>query len=308
MSSSEQTVSLTIVSSNPTLVDESTQTTPSTESSVSEEREVLPWTADEELAMNEANEDLVGYVQRLNEEERHEEEVRRILEQDERDQRRVEAEERDLARQTLPSPTHSRSPSPPPLIDEGTGIIFPDRETYLTAPVSYLMGLIEGTPNNEFVSGPTRPEVTRALEILREERSFVMHAQRSLQIREGTLIARINAGERRLMGLDHARPLHDAFHPADDYYMPTTAVVSRSSSSASNGSPLRPMPGAYVGTDIVGPRGGVYRFTRRAFHYTPPTPAFFGLHPRGHVRQPLIEYDSSDESERVVATTRPNGF
>ena len=170
------------------------------------------------------------------------------------------------------------------------------------------MGLIEGTPNNEFVSGPTRPEVTRALEILREERSFVIRAQRSLQIREGTLIARINAGEWRLMGFDDARPLRDAFHPADDYYMPTTALVSRSSSSASNGSLLCPMPGAYVDTDIVGPRGGVYRFTRRTFHYTPPSPAFFGLHPCAHTRQPLIEYDSSDESEHVVTTTRPNGF
>ena len=83
MSSSEQTVSLTIVSSHPTLVDESTQTTPSTESSISEEREVLPWTADEETAMNEANENLEGYVQELDEAERHEEEVQRILEQDE---------------------------------------------------------------------------------------------------------------------------------------------------------------------------------------------------------------------------------
>ena len=83
MSSSEQTVSLTIVSSHPTLVDESTQTTPSTESSISEEREVLPWTADEETAMNEANENLEGYVQELDEAERHKEEVRRILEQDE---------------------------------------------------------------------------------------------------------------------------------------------------------------------------------------------------------------------------------
>ena len=306
MSSSEQTVSLTIVSSNPTMVDESTQTTPSTESSVSEEREVLPWTADEELAMDEANEDLVGYVQRLDEEERHEEEVRRILEEDEQNQQRIEAEERDLARQTLPSPSHS--PSPPPLIHEDTGVIFPDRKMYLTTPVSYLMGLIEGTPNNEFVSGPTQPEVTRALEILREERSFVIHAQRSLQIREGTLIARINAGERQLMGFDDARPLHDAFHPADDYYMPTTAVVSHSSSSASNGSPLRPMPGAYIDTNIVGPRGGVYRFTRCAFHYTPPSPAFFGLHPRAHTHQPLIEYNSSNNSEHIVTTTRPNGF
>ena len=86
MSSSEQTLSLTIVSSHPTMVDESTQTTPSTESSVLEEREVLPWTADKEAAMNEGNEDLGGYVQRLDEAERHEEEVRRILEQNEQDQ------------------------------------------------------------------------------------------------------------------------------------------------------------------------------------------------------------------------------
>ena len=75
MSSSEQTVSITVVSSHPTMVDESTQTTPSTKSSVSEEREVLPWTADEEAAMNEANENLEGYVQGLDEAERHEEEV-----------------------------------------------------------------------------------------------------------------------------------------------------------------------------------------------------------------------------------------
>ena len=75
MSSSEQTVSLTIVSSHPTMVDKSTQTTPSTESSVLEEREVLPWTADEEAAMDKANENLEGYVQGLDEAERHEEEV-----------------------------------------------------------------------------------------------------------------------------------------------------------------------------------------------------------------------------------------
>ena len=86
MSFSERTVSLTIVSSNPTMVDESTQTSPSTESSVSEEREILPWTADEENAMNEANENLDEYVRGLDENERHEEEVRRILEQDKRDQ------------------------------------------------------------------------------------------------------------------------------------------------------------------------------------------------------------------------------
>ena len=307
MSSSEQTASLTAISSHPTMVDESTQTTPSTESSVSEEREVLPWTADEETAMNEANEDLDEYVQRLDEAERHEEEVRRILEQDERDERRVEAEERDLARQTLPSPAQSRPSSPPPLIDEGTtGIIFPDHKTYLTTPIAYLMGLIEGTPNNEFVSGPTRPEVARALEILREERAFVMHAQRSLQIREGTLIARINAGERRLMGFDDARPLVNTFNPADDYHMPTTTLVSHSSSMASNGALLCPMPGTYGYDDIVGPRGGVYRFTRPPPRFTT-IPMFFGLcNPLSSTQPPLIKYNSSDSDTHTH--THPNGL
>ncbi|ETW82566.1 hypothetical protein HETIRDRAFT_426194 [Heterobasidion irregulare TC 32-1] len=94
------------------------------------------------------------------------------------------------------STSPSSSPSPPPLTHEANeGIVFPDRETYLTTPVAYMMGLIEGTPNTEFMSGPTRPEIQRALEILEEERSFVRHAQRALQIREGTIIARINAGE-----------------------------------------------------------------------------------------------------------------
>ena len=83
MSSFEQTNSLTAISSHPTMVDESTQTTPSTESSISEEREVLPWTADEEIAINEANKNMDEYVRGLDEAEKHEEEVRRILEQDE---------------------------------------------------------------------------------------------------------------------------------------------------------------------------------------------------------------------------------
>ncbi|ETW82073.1 hypothetical protein HETIRDRAFT_101409 [Heterobasidion irregulare TC 32-1] len=165
----------------------------------------------------------------------------------------------------------SRSPSPFPLIHEGNkGVVFPDRETYLMTPVSYMMGLIEGTLNTEFVSGPTWPEVRRALEILEEERSFVRHAQRALQIREGTLIARINAGERRLMGLNQTTQLCDSFHPADDnpatkYHMPTTAVVSSASSSASNGAPLCPMPGAYptrhCGWDDV------YKFTQISPRY-----------------------------------------
>ena len=240
------------------MVDELTQTTPSTESSVLEEREVLPWTADEEMAIDEANENMDKYLQERARIEKHEEEVRRILEQNEWDKQHVDEEERTITRQTLPSPPHS--PSPPSPFHEGTsGVIFPDRETYLTTPVSYLMGLIEGTPNNKFVFGPTQPGVTRALEILREERAFVMHAQRSLQIREGTLITRINTGERRLMGFDDVG-LRDTFHPTNDYYMPTTAVVSRSSSSALNGTPLCPMPGAYINTDVTGPNGGVYQF------------------------------------------------
>ena len=110
------------------------------------------------------------------------------------------------------------------------------------------------------------------------------------------------------MGFNDARPLHDAFHPANNYYMPTTAMVSRSSLSASNGAPLCPMPGAYVDTDIVGPRGGVYRFTRRPFHYIPPRRTFFGLPNHIHTRQPLIEYNSSDSEEHVVTNTRPNGL
>ena len=256
MSSSKQTtVSLTVVSSHLTMVDELTQMTPSTKSSVLEEREVLPWTADE-MAIDEANENMDKYLQERARIEKHEEEVRRILEQNEWDEQHVDEEERTITRQTLPSPPHS--PSPPSPFHEGTsGVIFPDRETYLTTPVSYLMGLIEGTPNNKFVFGPTQPGVTRALEILREERAFVMHAQRSLQIREGTLITRINTGERRLMGFNDAG-LRDVFHPADDYYMPTTALVSRFSSSTSNGAPLRLMPESYENTDTIGANRGVY--------------------------------------------------
>ncbi|ETW85106.1 hypothetical protein HETIRDRAFT_308579 [Heterobasidion irregulare TC 32-1] len=50
------------------------------------------------------------------------------------------------------SPPHS----PLPLIHkECEGVIFPDRELYLTAPVAYLMGLIEGLPSTKFVLGPT---------------------------------------------------------------------------------------------------------------------------------------------------------
>ena len=145
---------LTIVSSHLTMVDESTQTTPSTESDVLDEREVLPWTADEEIVINKANKNMDKYVREQDRIERHEEKVRRILEQNKQDEQCIDAEKRTIARQTLPSPSHS--PSPSPLFHKGTpGVIFPDRETYLMTPVSYLIGLIEGTPNNEFVSGPT---------------------------------------------------------------------------------------------------------------------------------------------------------
>ena len=86
MSSSNQTItSLTAVSSYPAMVNESTQTTPSTKSNVLEKREVLPWTADEEMAMDEANENMDEYLRERARIEEHKEEVRRILEQNERD-------------------------------------------------------------------------------------------------------------------------------------------------------------------------------------------------------------------------------
>ncbi|ETW87770.1 hypothetical protein HETIRDRAFT_100076 [Heterobasidion irregulare TC 32-1] len=229
------------LSSKDTLIERPYKETPSTEPSIPstpemsivEERSV-PWDMDEEQAARKAEEGFSEYLEGLDENERREDEMIRRLTED------------------FDRPSPSRSPSPPPLIcTQSKGIIFPDRETYLTTPVAYMMGLIEGTPNTEFVSGPTQPEIQRALEILEEERSFVRHAQRALQIREGTLIARINAGERRLMGLNQTTCLQDSFHPANDitpvteYHMPTTAVVSCASSSASNGVPLRPMPGAY---------------------------------------------------------------
>ncbi|ETW80149.1 hypothetical protein HETIRDRAFT_428410 [Heterobasidion irregulare TC 32-1] len=241
----------THLSSENTLIEQTPSTDPSIpstpEMSIVEERSV-PWDTDEEQAAREAEEGFSEYLEGLDEDEQRQDEMIRLLTED----------------FDRPSPSHS--PSPPPLIHTPSeGIVFPDRETYLTTPVAYMMGLIEGTPNTEFVSGPTRPEIQRALEILEEERSFVRHTQRALQIREGTLIARINAGERKLIGLDQTTPLRDTFHPTDDitpvteYHMPTTAVVSRASSSASNRAPLRPMPGAYPmergrGRDVYSPR------------------------------------------------------
>ncbi|ETW87792.1 hypothetical protein HETIRDRAFT_114754 [Heterobasidion irregulare TC 32-1] len=202
MSSSESIY----LSSEDTLVERPYEETPSTEPSIPstpkmsivEERSV-PWDTDEEQVAQEAEEGFSEYLEVLDEDKRRQDEMIRQLTED------------------FDRPSPSRSPSPPPLIrTQSEGIIFPDRETYLTTFIAYIMGLIEGTPNTEFVSGPTRPEIQRALEILEEERSFVQHAQRALQIREGILIARINAGERRLMGLNQTPHLQDSFHPADD--------------------------------------------------------------------------------------------
>lgn len=98
------------------------------------------------------------------------------------------------------------------------------------------------------------------------------------------------------MGLDHVEPLRDTFHPADDltpaneYYMPSTAVVSCASSAASNGGLLHPMPGTYP----TGPNRGVYRFTRPSPRFQA-IPLTFGLrHPPSRTQPPVIEYDSSD--------------
>ncbi|ETW77375.1 hypothetical protein HETIRDRAFT_118453 [Heterobasidion irregulare TC 32-1] len=278
-----------------TLIEQTSSTDPSIpstpEMSVVEERSV-PWDTDEEQAAREAEEGFSEYLEGLDEDERRQDEMIRLLTED----------------FDRPSPSHS--PSPPPLIREANeGVIFPDRETYLTTPVAYMMGLIEGTPNTEFVSGPTRPEIQRALEILEEERSFVRHAQRALQIREGTIIARINAGERKLMGLQNLR---DSFHPADDptpsteYHMPTTAVVSRASSTASNGAPLRPMPGTYpTRTDR---ERGVYRFTPVSprIHLLPAPPGLIRPSLRTRPPLPFTEYDSS-ESDTAPVILRPRG-
>ncbi|ETW85244.1 hypothetical protein HETIRDRAFT_424615 [Heterobasidion irregulare TC 32-1] len=298
MSSSESIY----LSSEDTLVERPYEETPSTEPSIPltpemsivEERSV-PWDTDKEQAAREAEEGFSEYLEGLDKDERRQDEMIRLLTED------------------FNRPSPSRSPSPPPLVrTQSEGIIFPDRETYLTTPVAYMMGLIEGTPNTEFVSGPTRPEVRRALEILEEERSFVRHAQRALQIREGTLIARINAGERKLIGLDQTTPLQDTFHPADDitpvteYHMPTMAVVSRASSSASNGAPLHPMPGAYP--TERGRGRDVYRFAQLSprYHVIPARLGLICPSTRTRLPLPFVEYDSS-ESDTQPIILRPRG-
>ncbi|ETW87779.1 hypothetical protein HETIRDRAFT_100082 [Heterobasidion irregulare TC 32-1] len=212
-----------------------------------------------------------------------------------------------------PTTSPSHSPSPPLLIHKvDEGIIFPDREIYLTTPVAYMMGLIEGTPNTEFMSGPTRLEIQRALEILEEERAFVWHMQRALQIRKGTLIARINAGKRRLIGLNQPMHLHDFFHPADDitpiteYHVPTTAVVSHASSLASNGALLRPMLGTYT----MGPIRGkdVYRFAQISprYHIIPARLGIVRSSTQTRPPLPFTKYDSS-ESDTQPVIPRPQG-
>ncbi|ETW78763.1 hypothetical protein HETIRDRAFT_104122 [Heterobasidion irregulare TC 32-1] len=198
----------------------------------------------------------------------------------------ADAAEEAAAAQTPGSPvidistSSSSSPSPPPLIREANeGVVFPDRETYLTTPVVYMMGLIEGTPNTEFVLGPTRPEIQRALEILEEERSF---------------------------------NLQDSFHPAGDptpstkYHMPTTAVVSRASSLASNGAPLCPMPGTYpTRTDR---ERDVYRFAQVSprYHIIPARLGLIRSSTRTRPPLPFTEYDSS-KSDTVPVVLCPRG-
>ncbi|ETW84851.1 hypothetical protein HETIRDRAFT_121129 [Heterobasidion irregulare TC 32-1] len=141
MSSSESIY----LSSEDTLATQPYKETPSTEPSIPTtpkmsivEEQSVPWDTDEEQAAREAEEGFDEYLRRLDENKQQEDEmIRRLTE--------------DFNR---PAPSHS--PSPPPLIHtQGDGIIFPDRETYLMTPVAYMMGLIEGTPNTEFVSGPT---------------------------------------------------------------------------------------------------------------------------------------------------------
>ncbi|ETW82054.1 hypothetical protein HETIRDRAFT_115654 [Heterobasidion irregulare TC 32-1] len=186
---------LSITYDDVTYEDTPTDSPPLTSEPYIPEERSVPWDSNEDAGFDE-------YLERLDDRDRREEEMIRIL-----------TEDFDRALLT-PSPSHS--PSPPPLIQEkNNGIVFPNREPYLTAPVTYLMGLIEGSPSTEFVS-------------------------RALQIREGTLIARINAGERRLIGLDHIQPLHDTFHPADnptpanEYYMPSTAMGRRGADFTTN--------------------------------------------------------------------------
>ncbi|ETW76459.1 hypothetical protein HETIRDRAFT_429907 [Heterobasidion irregulare TC 32-1] len=179
-------INLTINYSDSTFVNESTQMTPTPKSSVTEEQFSL---SDKEQAAYEAGMDDEATTRLQEEEDRYRDEIMEELKYQERLRQYTEEE----AAHPTPSPPHS--PSPPPLICEGNkGIIFLDRELYLSTPVTYLMGLIEGSPSTEFVLGPTWPEIQRALEILEEERAFVQHAQSALQMREGTLIARINAG------------------------------------------------------------------------------------------------------------------
>lgn len=240
------------------MVDESIQTTPSAKSNILEEKEVLPWTIDEEMAIDKANENIDEYVQEQARIEEQEEEVRRILEQDEQDEWHIEAKEIAIAvaRQLSRFPSHSSYS----FFNENIlGVIFLDREAYLTTPVSYLMGLIEDTPNNKFTLELTQAKITRAIKVLQKKRSFVTHAQRSLQIREGTIIAQINTGERRLIKLNETVTyLNDTFHPTNNYYMPTTVMVSHFSSMASNSTPLCPMPGAYVSTLVNSHNNDVY--------------------------------------------------
>ncbi|ETW83232.1 hypothetical protein HETIRDRAFT_450871 [Heterobasidion irregulare TC 32-1] len=112
------------LSSEDTLVERPYEETPSIEPSIPstpkmsivEERSV-PWDTDKEQAAREAEEGFSKYLEGLDKDERRQDEMIRRLTED------------------FNRPSPSRSPSPLPLIrTEGTGIIFPDRETYLTTP------------------------------------------------------------------------------------------------------------------------------------------------------------------------------
>ena len=67
MSNSEQTITLLVdTPSSPTMIDHLVQTTPFTKSDVSEEREVVPWTEDEERVIDEANKTMDSYIHKQN--------------------------------------------------------------------------------------------------------------------------------------------------------------------------------------------------------------------------------------------------
>ncbi|ETW84826.1 hypothetical protein HETIRDRAFT_121142 [Heterobasidion irregulare TC 32-1] len=146
--------SLSITSADDTLIDESTQMTPFPKPFLTEEQ--WEWSVVMSMRLEEEND------RRLQAEEYK----RHLLYMEESAGERAACHTPmpphfpsllqviDITMPPAGSPPHS--PFPPPLIrEENKEVIFPDRESYLTAPVAYLIGLIEGLPSTEFVSGPT---------------------------------------------------------------------------------------------------------------------------------------------------------